>query len=69
MSKNLEVNSLIMAGTLYGALHLNSMLVKAFPTQLEGILPTSMGLKDDLIFSFGMTGILYVGIKTIQYLR
>lgn len=58
-----------MAGTLYGALHLNSMLVKAFPTQFEGVLPTSKGLKSDLIFSFGMTGTVYVGIKAIQYLR
>ena len=69
MSKNLEVSALIMAGTLYGALHLNSILVNTFPNQFEGVLPTSKGLKSDLAFSLGMTGTVYVGIKTIQYLR
>jgi len=69
MSKNLEINLLLMSGTLYGGLHLNSFLEKTFPTLFEGVLPTSKGLKPDLIFSFGMTGSAYVIVKAIEYLR
>lgn len=69
MSKNMELNLLVMSGVLYGGLHFNSLLEKTFPTQFEGVLPTSKGLKSDLIFSFGMTGSAYVILKAVEFLR
>jgi len=65
----MERNFLVMSGVLYGGLHLNSALANAFPHPWVKNLPTSQGLKSDLIFSFGMTGSAYVILKAVEFLR
>ena len=66
---SMERTLLLMPVAIYGGLHLNSALVKAFPHPLMQNLPTSQGLKSDLMLSVGMTGSIYVILKTVEFLR
>ena len=70
MSKklSLEVGSILMAASLYGALQLNTFAVKILPlpNRVERTVPTSKGLKEDMIFVGTLTGSVYVVAKGLS---
>lgn len=70
MSKklSLEVGSLAMAATLYGALHVNKVLTQIlpFPNRVEQLVPKSTGPKEDMIFVATLTGSAYVIAKGLS---
>jgi hypothetical protein len=70
MSKklSLEVGSLAMAATLYGALHVNKVVMQVLPlpSRFERLVPKASGLKEDAIFVGTLTGSAYVIAKGLS---